>query len=127
VKCNHHSRELETKIGFSQESGGDLGAAGAVAVSGLLTPASNTKSLIDGADNPTCHMLVHSDMYNKDEEETDPKWEKDIKEEFTEEASKFGKIQKVAAIHQEERGGKIYSISFEKADEAKICAENLAG
>jgi RNA-binding protein 39 len=95
----------------------------ASAVASALTPASNMMSLIGGADNPTRHILVHN-MYNKDEE-TDPEWAKDIKEEFTEEASKFGKIQKVAVMHQEP-GGKIY-VSFEKADGARICAENLAG
>ena len=86
-------------------------------------PAPNPTSLIGGADNPTRHILVHN-MYDKDEE-TEAGWENDIKEEFEEEANKFGKIEKVTVMHQEV-GGKIYA-SFEQAEGAKACAENLAG
>ncbi|KAL3915645.1 MAG: hypothetical protein SGILL_005550 [Bacillariaceae sp.] len=98
-------------------------AAANAAVTVALTPAANPPPLIGGADNPTRHILVHN-MYDKDEE-TDTGWEKDIKEEFAEEASKFGKIEKVTVMHQEV-GGKIYA-SFENVEGAKACAENLAG
>ncbi|OEU06823.1 hypothetical protein FRACYDRAFT_164728, partial [Fragilariopsis cylindrus CCMP1102] len=72
---------------------------------------------------PTRHLLVHN-MYDKDEE-TDPGWEKDVKEEFIEECSKFGKIDSVTVMH-EEPGGKIYA-SFIDPTCAKACCDNLAG
>merc|ERR1712232_1009391 len=80
-------------------------------------------NLIGNADKPTRHLLVHN-MYDKDEE-TDPGWEKDIEEEFTEESSKFGKIESVTVMH-EEPGGKIYA-SFVDPTGARACAENLSG
>jgi RNA-binding protein 39 len=63
-------------------------------------------------------------MYDKNEE-TEQGWEKDIKEEFIEEVSKFGKVIQATVMHQEP-GGKIY-VSFETVDGAKACADNLAG
>jgi len=82
-----------------------------------------SKELMGNADKPTRHLLVHN-MYDKDKE-TDQGWEKDVKEEFIEECSKFGKIENVTVMH-EEPGGKIYA-SFVDSTGAKACAENLAG
>jgi RNA-binding protein 23/39 len=97
-------------------------AVAVAAVTAALTPA-KTPKLIGGADNPTRHILVYN-MFDKDEE-TEPGWEKDIEEEFLEEAAKFGKIEKVVVMHKEP-GGKIYA-SFEGIDGAEACAKNLAG
>jgi RNA-binding protein 39 len=97
-------------------------AVAAAAVTAALAPALNIK-LINGEDNPTCHLLVHN-MYDKDEE-MDPGWEKDIKEEFIDEVSKFGKVLRATVMHSEP-GGKIYA-TFETVEAAKACAENLAG
>jgi len=91
----------------------------------LAATAGSTEppQLIGNADNPTRHLLVHN-MYDKDEE-TDPGWEKDIEEEFTEECSNFGKIESVIVMH-DLPGGKIYA-SFVDPACAKACAEKLAG
>jgi len=78
---------------------------------------------VGGSDSPTVNILVHN-MYDKDEE-TDEGWEEDIKQEFEEECSKFGKLCKVIVIHKEP-GGKIYAI-FDTVEGAKSCAESLAG
>ena len=98
-------------------------AVAAAAVTAALNPAVTATKLIGGAENPTCHLLVHN-MYNKDEE-AEQGWEKDIKKEFIEEVSKFGKVLQATVMHQEP-GGKIY-VSFETIDGAKTCADNLAG
>lgn len=73
--------------------------------------------------SPTRYLLVHN-MYNKDEE-TDPGWQDEIKEDFVEESAKFGKIQQVTVMHTEP-GGKIYA-SFETVEGARACAKNLHG
>jgi RNA-binding protein 39 len=98
-------------------------AVAAAAVIAALNPTVTATNLISGAENPTCHLLVHN-MYDKNEE-TEQGWEKDIKEEFIEEVSKFGKVIQATVMHQEP-GGKIY-VSFETVDGAKACADNLAG
>ena len=101
-------------------------AAATVMNGNATTIVSTTNSkldLIGNADKPTRHLLVHN-MYDKDEE-TDSGWEKDVKEEFIEECSKFGKIDSVTVMH-EEPGGKIYA-SFIDPTSAKGCCENLAG
>ena len=72
---------------------------------------------------PTCHVLIHN-MFDKDQE-TEPGWEKEIKEEFEEEATKFGKIVKVTVMSQE-IGGKIYC-TFESVVAAQNCATALSG
>jgi RNA-binding protein 23/39 len=78
---------------------------------------------IGNADHPTPHVLVHN-MFDKDEE-TEAGWEKEIREEFEEECSKYGKIVTVTVISKEP-GGKIYA-SFDSTDGAKTCASSLAG
>ena len=72
---------------------------------------------------PTPYILVHN-MYDKDEE-TEPGWETEIKEEFEEECSQHGKILDVKVMSKEP-GGKIYA-SFETADGAQKCASSIAG
>ena len=89
----------------------------------VVSTTNSKLDLIGNADKPTRHLLVHN-MYDKDEE-TDPGWEKDVKEEFIEECSKFGKIDSVTVMH-EEPGGKIYA-SFIDPTCAKACCDNLAG
>ena len=76
-----------------------------------------------GADNPTRTILVRN-MFDKDEE-TEPNWEEEIRLDFEEECSKYGKIVNVVVMSKEE-GGKIYA-AFETIDGAKTCASNLAG
>mmetsp|Transcript_22602 Transcript_22602/g.25431 ORF Transcript_22602/g.25431 Transcript_22602/m.25431 type:complete len:83 (+) Transcript_22602:427-675(+) len=63
-------------------------------------------------------------MYDKDEE-TDPGWEVEIKEEFLDECSKFGKIEHAKVMHLEP-GGKIFA-TFSTLEGAKNCTKNLAG
>ena len=72
---------------------------------------------------PTPYILVHN-MYDKDEE-TEPGWETEIKEEFEEECSKYGKILDVKVMSKEP-GGKIYA-SFDTVDGAQKCASSIAG
>ena len=79
--------------------------------------------MIGGADNPTKAILVRN-MFDKDEE-TEPNWEEEIRLDFEEECSKYGKITKVVVMSKEP-GGKIYAM-FESIDGAKTCASNLAG
>lgn len=78
---------------------------------------------VGNADNPTNHILVYN-MFDKDQE-TEAGWENDIKEEFEEECSKFGKILKVTVMSKEP-GGKIYA-SFDTIQGAQSCASTLAG
>lgn len=89
------------------------------------TRAAMAKSAFIGNSDigPTLHLLVHN-MFNKDEE-TEEGWENDIKEEFLDECSKFGKIEHAKVMHKEP-GGKIYA-TFVDPEGAKNCAENLAG
>ncbi len=63
-------------------------------------------------------------MFDKDQE-TEEGWEEEIRLDFEEECSKYGKITKVVVMSQEP-GGKIYA-SFETIDGAKTCASTLAG
>jgi RNA-binding protein 23/39 len=78
---------------------------------------------IGNAEHPTQHVLVHN-MFDKDQE-TEVGWEKDIRDEFEEECSKYGRIASVTVMHKE-AGGKIY-VSFDSLDGAKTCAVSLAG
>ena len=78
---------------------------------------------IGRADAPTPYILVHN-MYDKDEE-TEQGWEEEIKEEFEEECSQYGKILAVKVMSTEP-GGKIYA-SFESVDGAQKCASSIAG
>lgn len=79
--------------------------------------------LIGGAENPTNNILVHN-MFDKNEE-TDLGWEEEIKQEFQEEAGKFGKLNEVVVMSKEE-GGMIYA-SYETVEAAQTCASNFAG
>ena len=85
--------------------------------------SSETKASNIRGDEPTQFILVHN-MFDKDEE-TEVGWEKDIKEEFEDECSKFGKITSVVVLSNEV-GGKIYA-AFEKVEAAELCATNLSG
>mmetsp|Transcript_11283 Transcript_11283/g.27096 ORF Transcript_11283/g.27096 Transcript_11283/m.27096 type:complete len:1039 (-) Transcript_11283:2809-5925(-) len=99
-------------------------SAAAVAAAAETRVAASKLAFIGNAGNgPTLHLLVHN-MYDKDEE-TEVGWENDIKEEFLDECSKFGKIEHVKVMHKEP-GGKIYA-TFSDREGAKNCAENLAG
>lgn len=90
---------------------------------GLFATATVDATVIGNDDTPTCTVLVHN-VFDKDEE-TDKGWEEDIRLDFEEECSKFGKIIKVVVIANEP-GGKIYT-TFSNTNEAKECASNLAG
>ena len=87
------------------------------------TVASQAPPLIGGAENPTNNILVHN-MFDKNEE-TDLGWEEEIKQEFQEEAGKFGKLKEVVVMSKEE-GGMIYA-SYETVQAAQTCASNFAG
>lgn len=78
---------------------------------------------VGGAESPTATILVHN-MFDKDEE-TDEGWEEDIRLDFEEESSKYGKIRSVVVMSKEP-GGKLYA-AFETVEGAKECAQNLAG
>ena len=86
-------------------------------------PETDDPAKVGNADSPTNHILVHN-MFDKDQE-TEPGWESDIKEEFEEECSKFGKITKIKVISTEP-GGKIFA-SFDTIQGAQSCASSLAG
>ena len=91
-------------------------------------PATHTSAATDrakevGGDKPTRFLLIHN-MFDKDDE-TDEGWEKDIKEDFVDEASKFGKVLEVQVMSQE-AGGRLYA-TFEAEEAAEQCAKNLAG
>jgi len=100
-------------------------SAAAVAAAVEARAAATAKSsFISNADSgPTLHLLVHN-MYDKDEE-TEDGWETEIKDDFLDECSKFGKIVHVKVMYKE-AGGKIYA-TFADLEGAKNCAENLAG
>jgi len=98
--------------------------AAAAAAAETNAGVSTMSNFIGNTDNgPTEHLLVHN-MYDKDEE-TDDGWEIEIKEEFLDECSKFGKIEHAKVMHMEP-GGKIFA-TFANIEGAKTCAENLAG
>lgn len=84
-------------------------------------PADATK--VGGSDCPTTSILVHN-MFDKDEEDEEG-WPNDIKEEFSEECGKHGKIISVLVMSNDP-GGKIYA-TFETIDGARACGESLAG
>jgi RNA-binding protein 39 len=89
----------------------------------LLTHVTEQAKIIGGQDKPTKNILVHN-MFDKDTEEG-ADWPKEVKEEFEEECTKFGKINSVTVM-SEEPGGKIYA-SFDTVEAASSCATNLAG
>ena len=78
---------------------------------------------IGNADHPTRHILVHN-MFDKDEE-TEPDWPRDIQQEFEEECSKYGAIERVTVVAREP-GGQIYA-TFAEPSQAWQCARVLAG
>lgn len=88
----------------------------------LITQREEVK-LLGGCEHPTKNILVHN-MFDKDQE-TGDSWPTEIKEEFEEECSKFGKLTSVTVMSNEP-GGKIYA-SFDSTDAAEQCAKNLAG
>jgi RNA-binding protein 39 len=102
-------------------------AATAAAAAAAAIPTSAIATIdatkVGNAESPTKNVLVHN-MYNKDEE-TDPGWEEEIRLEFQEESSKFGKIIKVTVMSKEP-GGKIYA-SFDSIQGAQSCTSSLAG
>ena len=100
-------------------------SAAAVAAAAGSRAAASAKSLFIGntENGPTPHLLVHN-MYNKDEE-TEPGWEVEIKQEFLDECSKFGTIEHAKVMHALP-GGQIYA-TFADSEGAQTCAENLAG
>jgi RNA-binding protein 39 len=100
-------------------------SAAAVAVAAETRTAATAKSSFIGntGNGPTPHLLVHN-MYDKDEE-TEDQWEIEIKAEFLDECSKFGKIEHAKVMHMEP-GGQIYA-TFADSKGAQTCAENLAG
>lgn len=97
-------------------------AASTPATATVPAPATDFKQ-VGRSENPSPYILVHN-MYDKDEE-TEPDWEVEIKEEFEEECSQYGKILNVKVMSKEP-GGKIYA-SFEKVDGAQKCASSIAG
>jgi RNA-binding protein 39 len=103
----------------------DARASLAVAAVPLVVPPLGVpeNKLIGRGDQPTPCILVHN-MYCKDEE-TEPGWAKEIKEEFVEECAQHGKILDVKVM-SEEPGGKIYA-SFASTDGAQKCASSIAG
>ena len=78
---------------------------------------------IGNADHPTPNILVRN-MFDKDQE-TEPGWETDIQQEFREECSKYGAIERVVVVSREP-GGQIYA-RFAAVREAASCAAVLAG
>ncbi|KAL7461266.1 hypothetical protein ACHAXS_001687, partial [Conticribra weissflogii] len=79
--------------------------------------------IVGRSENPSTHILVHN-MFDKDEE-TEQGWEEDIRLDFEEECSQYGKIVSVLVMSKEP-GGKIYA-SFDSVDSASNCAKALAG
>lgn len=78
---------------------------------------------IGNADHPTRHIHVHN-MFDKDQE-TEPDWPRDIQQEFEEECSKYGAIERVTVVAREP-GGRIYA-TFAEPSQAHQCAKVLAG
>jgi RNA-binding protein 39 len=85
-------------------------------------PADDPK-VIGNSDKPTQHLLIRN-MFDKDQE-TEAGWEEDVRLDFEEECTKYGKLIKVVVMSKEP-GGKIYA-SFESIQGAQTCARNLAG
>ncbi|KAG7369748.1 RNA-binding protein [Nitzschia inconspicua] len=91
----------EARDNFQATITAQKSAAAAAATTAGVAPAI-APALIGRADNPTRHILVYN-MFDKDEE-TDPGWEKDIEDEFCEEAAKFGKMERAVVMHKEVGG-----------------------
>ena len=98
-------------------------AANAAIADAVAASAPTDSQSVGSAHNPTQHILVHN-MFDKDTE-TEEGWANDLKAEFFDECSKFGKILS-AIVMSEEDGGKVYA-SFETIEAAANCATNLAG
>lgn len=98
--------------------------SGAEAI-GRQNPPTATQGakVVGGIESPSNFILVHN-MFDKDEEAGD-EWAAEIREEFVEECSKFGKIVS-ATVMNTEAGGKVY-VAFETVDAAVRCATALAG
>jgi RNA-binding protein 39 len=99
--------------------------AAQIASEGGVVPTleADKQKLIGGVEEPTQYILVHN-MFDKDEE-TEKSWAEDVKAEFLEECSQFGKINFVTVM-SELVGGKIYA-SFDTIEAAVSCTTNLAG
>lgn len=72
---------------------------------------------------PSRKIMVHN-VFNR-EEETEGGWEEDIKEDFEEECTKYGKITNVK-VESEKAGGIIYVV-FDSMEDASVCAKALSG
>lgn len=129
-------------IATIQEATSNTGATVVSAAPGTVAHAranmatSATVSIASGSQNtvaeeqkkppekkPTQFVLVRN-MFDKDQE-TELDWHKDVEEEFKEECSKFGKLDKVLVRHLEP-GGKIFA-QFSSAEGADKCAKALQG
>jgi len=95
--------------------------ANAKPVDTLIPNATVVNGGLKGALGP--NILVHN-MFDKDTE-TEEDWAEELKNEFTEECSRFGKILAITVMSQES-GGKIFA-SFASVESAKLCAQNLSG
>jgi len=115
---------LDMALGVAPTAGALPATSVATAVPTTVTAASTLDAkLVVRSDNPTQHILVHN-MYDKDEE-TEQGWENDIKLDFEDECAQYGKITGVVVMSKDP-GGKIFA-SFESAEGAMSCANNLAG
>ncbi len=109
---------------LSQVSGTPTAPSRPLQVGALVSRAAvDDAKVVGNAANPTNVVLVHN-MFDKDQE-TEPNWEEDIRLDFEEECTKWGKIIAVKVMNKEV-GGKIYA-SFETVSQAQTCASNLAG
>lgn len=103
---------------------GIMGSSTVPAAASPAAPAPTADAKVIGRhENPSQHLLI-ANMFDKDEE-TEPGWAKEIKEEFHEEAQKFGSIENILVMSNDP-GGKIYA-SFSTIEAAKTCASSLAG
>lgn len=116
-------KHTDPKVIMEQAAKNVDAAIVAAAELALKGSATEMAKQVGNASDPTRFILVHN-MFDKEEEEGDG-WEVEIQEDFMEEASKFGKVNKVIAMSQE-IGGKLYA-SFETTEAAENCATNLAG
>ena len=95
--------------------------ANAKPVDPLIPDSTMAYSGVKGALGPS--ILVHN-MFDKDTE-TEEGWAEELKDEFMEECSTFGKILAITVMSRE-AGGKIFA-SFDSVESAKLCAQNLSG
>jgi RNA-binding protein 23/39 len=100
-----------------------VGAATVPSILATSTVSAPDPMVIGNADHPSPHLLIHN-MFNRDEE-TEVGWEKELRDEFIEECSKYGTIVNVIVVSREV-GGKIYA-SFDDVAGAQTCARSLAG